>query len=246
METENANKAKSQFLANLSHEIKTPLNGIIGATELLELMNIGKDERTYIEIIENSSKHLLDIVNNILDISKIEAGNIDLSIKVFNFKNMIDFFVREVSLACEKKNIGFTYCIDSLIPYKIAGDELKLRQVLINLFNNSLKFTQSGKISFKVKLLSQVSEKIVLKFTIKDTGIGIKNESYSKNSPCKGLGLSISKELIKIMNGDIWFKSVENQEAHFILPQSFSLISVKNPATFHPIREKIKTRLFSW
>ncbi|MCC9293953.1 PAS domain S-box protein [Clostridium sp. WLY-B-L2] len=237
IEAENANRAKSQFLANMSHEIRTPLNGIIGAIELLGLMNINEDEESYIEILKNSSKHLLGIVNNILDISQIESGNIDLCIKVFNFKNMIDVFVREVSFACEKKNIGFTYYMDSLIPYKMAGDELKLRQVLINLFNNSLKFTQSGRITFKIKLLSQINEKIILEFSIKDTGIGIKDEfkkeifkkfsqqgiSYSKDYSGTGLGLSISKELVKIMNGDIWFESTENLGSTFYFTSEFFL-----------------------
>lgn len=243
IEAESANKAKSQFLANMSHEIRTPLNGIIGAIELLGLMKLKKDEKAYIEILRDSSKHLLDIINNILDISKIESGNIDLCIKVFNFKNMIDIFIREVSSACKKKNIEFTYFIDSLIPYKMAGDELKLKQVLINLFNNSLKFTNRGRIIFRVTLISQINEKIILKFSIEDTGIGIKNEfkqeifkkfsqqdiSYNKDYAGTGLGLSISKELVKIMNGDIWFESTENFGSTFYFTSEF-LLDFSEPA----------------
>ncbi|MBV4419785.1 PAS domain S-box protein [Clostridium tyrobutyricum] len=236
-EAENANAAKSQFLANMSHEIRTPLNGIIGAVELLNLMNLSKDEQPYIKILKNSSKHLLNIINNILDISKIESGNIDVSIKVFDFKNMMDRLIKEISFACTNKQLEFTYFIDPLIPHKIAGDELKLKQVLINLFNNAIKFTDKGSIMLKVKLQSQLNEKIILKFCIKDTGIGIKNKfqknifkkftqqdiSYNKYYAGTGLGLSISKELVKIMNGDIWFESTEDKGSTFYFTSQFLL-----------------------
>lgn len=236
-EAENANTAKSQFLANMSHEIRTPLNGIIGAVELLDLMNLSKDEQPYIKILKNSSKHLLNIINNILDISKIESGNIDVSIKVFDFKNMMDMLIKEVSFACSNKQLEFTYFIDPLIPHKIAGDELKLKQVLINLFNNAIKFTDKGSILLKVKLQSQLNEKIILEFCIKDTGIGIKDKfeknifkeftqqdiSYNKYYAGTGLGLSISKELVKIMNGDIWFESTEDKGSTFYFTSEFLL-----------------------
>jgi PAS domain S-box-containing protein len=236
-EAENANTAKSQFLANMSHEIRTPLNGIIGAVELLDLMNLSKDEQPYIKILKNSSKHLLNIINNILDISKIESGNIDVSIRVFDFKNMMDMLIKEVSFACSNKQLEFTYFIDPLIPHKIAGDELKLKQVLINLFNNAIKFTDKGSILLKVKLQSQLNEKIILEFCIKDTGIGIKDKfeknifkeftqqdiSCNKYYAGTGLGLSISKELVKIMNGDIWFESTEDKGSTFYFTSEFLL-----------------------
>lgn len=237
VEAENANKAKSQFLANMSHEIRTPLNGIIGAIDLLELMELKEDAKMHLEILKDSSKHLLDIINNILDISKIESGKIELYMKVFNLKNMIDVFIKELSFACANKNLEFTYFIDPLLPFEIIGDQIKLKQVLINLFNNALKFTNKGSIIFKVKKVSQINEKVILKFSIKDTGIGIKEEvkeqifkkffqqdvSYNKYYAGTGLGLSISKELVKIMNGDIWFESKDNEGSTFNFTAEFLL-----------------------
>ncbi|WP_242951419.1 PAS domain S-box protein [Clostridium kluyveri] len=237
IEAEDANIAKANFLANMSHEIRTPLNGIIGTIDLISLMEIKECTKPYLEILRNSSTHLLDITNNILDISKIESGKIELHMKVFDLKNMLDTFIREISYACSNKNIKFTYFIDPLVPSELIGDELKLKQILINLFNNSLKFTKKGYISFKVKKISQVNEKVVLEFCIEDTGTGIKekfkkqifkkfvyqqapqNEYYSTT----GLGLLISKELVKIMNGDIWFESAENIGSIFSFTAEFLL-----------------------
>lgn len=237
IEAENANIAKANFLANMSHEIRTPLNGIIGTIDLISLMEIKECTKPYLEILRNSSTHLLDITNNILDISKIESGKIELHMKVFDLKNMLDTFIREISHACSNKNIKFTYFIDPLVPSELIGDELKLKQILINLFNNSLKFTKKGHILFKVKKISQVNEKVILEFCIEDTGTGIKekfkkqifkkfvyqqaphNEYYSTT----GLGLLISKELVKIMNGDIWFESAENIGSIFSFTAEFLL-----------------------
>lgn len=234
---ENANIAKDNFLANISHEIRTPLNGIIGSIDLISLMEIKECTKPYLEILRNSSTHLLDITNNILDISKIESGKVELHMKVFNLKNMLDIFIREISYACSNKNIKFTYSIDTLVPFELIGDELKLRQILINLFNNSLKYTKKGYISFKIKKISQVNEKVILEFSIEDTGTGIKDDFKKRifkkfvyhNASLKncyssiGLGLLVSKELVKIMSGDIWFESTENVGSTFSFTAEFLL-----------------------
>lgn len=216
-----ANLAKSQFLANMSHEIRTPMNGITGVIYLLGLTELDDAQKEYLDILEHSSGVLLDVINSILDISKIEAGKFELSVKSFNLKRTLDRTIKQLSIACKTKNLEVSYHIDRFIQHDVIGDELRLTQVLVNLINNAVKFTEKGRITFKVKKLSQTNEKIYIQFSLEDTGIGIKDEfrndifkkfvqqdmSYTKKYYGTGLGLAISKELVKMMNGNIWFES---------------------------------------
>ncbi|WP_246615408.1 PAS domain-containing hybrid sensor histidine kinase/response regulator [Clostridium thailandense] len=216
-----ANLAKSQFLANMSHEIRTPMNGITGVIYLLGLTELDDTQKEYIGILEHSSGVLLDVINSILDISKIEAGKFELSVKPFNLRRTLERTIKQLSIACKTKNLEISCYIDRFIQHDVIGDELRLTQVLVNLINNAVKFTEKGRITFKVKKLSQTNENIYLQFSLEDTGIGIKDEfrndifkkfvqqdmSYTKKYYGTGLGLAISKELVKMMNGKIWFES---------------------------------------
>lgn len=236
-EADRANKAKSQFLANMSHEIRTPMNGILGVAQLLEFTKLNNQQLEYLEILKISSNHLLDIINNILDISKIESGKFKLNYNTFSIKHVVDMITREVSVSANKKAIEIMYYLDPFIKENIIGDEVRLNQILINLMNNAIKFTEHGHVYLRVKKVYEDLYKTKLEFSIEDTGIGIHDSfkdkifeiftqaesTYTKNYGGTGLGLAISKELINMMNGDIWFKSQEGKGSIFYFTTEFKL-----------------------
>lgn len=242
-EIEKANSAKDKFLANMSHEIRTPINGITGVIELLSFTELSVEQKEYINMIRDSSKVLINIVNNLLDISKIEAGDFQLNNKVFNIKENLDRIIKEFSFICSSKNLDFYYYIDPLIPSDLNGDELRLNQILINIMNNAIKFTEKGHIILKINKESQKGQKIIIKFTVSDTGVGIKEDlkkdlfnkffqqdySYNKNYSGTGMGLSITKELVKHMNGEIWFESQEGDGSTFCFKLEFLISPIKEP-----------------
>jgi len=221
-QTIKANQVKSQFLANMSHELRTPLNGILGFTQLLQLSNIDEEQKDELLMIEESSNHLLKLINSILDLSKIEAGKIILNYNKFNIKEQMGLIIKDINLMAENKNIEIMYYVDPLINNEeLMGDVFRLKQILNNLISNAVKFTDSGHIYFKVKEISKTIDKIKLEFSVEDTGKGISDEfknkifgeftqqedTYTKNYGGTGLGLAISKQLVSLMDGDIWFES---------------------------------------
>lgn len=241
-EADKANLGKNQFLTNMSHEIRTPMNGIIGFVSLLEGSMIDEEQNEYLSMIKSSSELLLDIINNILDISKIEAGKVQLNYSKFNLKETMDKIIRELSFTGNKKGLEIMYYIDPFINYELKGDVVRLNQVLINLVNNAVKFTEKGHVFFRVKKISQTVERIKLEFSIEDTGIGINDNfrsqifnmfsqadiSYTKKYGGTGLGLTISRELVRLMNGDIWFESEEEKGSTFYFTAEFSLENEAN------------------
>jgi len=222
-EATTANKAKSVFLARMSHELRTPLNAILGFANILQKsQNINKQEKENLNIIKRSGEHLLNIINEILELSKIEAGKMELHFKSFNLFELIKEIEDIFAFRCENKNL--TFKIESKnLPKHIKTDEQRLRQILINLLGNSLKFTKEGFITLYVYELNSK-----LFFEVKDSGIGILKEEQEKifkpfeqvkkdnyTSEGTGLGLSITKELITLMGGNIYLKSQEGVGSEF-------------------------------
>ncbi|KOA20629.1 signal transduction histidine-protein kinase BarA [Clostridium homopropionicum DSM 5847] len=214
-------KMKNEILENMSHEIRTPINAIIGINELLKQTNLNQSQKDLIESVESAGNVLLNIVNCLLDFSKIEAGKLNLNNHKFNMYMLIKNLVSIMSVKADKKGIGFSYTISDDIPEIIFGDEERLNQIIINLLSNSIKFTFDGEVSLKVLLETKEEDKVLIRFEIYDTGIGIDNitkeelfESYIQEDSTvtrkyggTGFELSICKRLAELMGGELGAKS---------------------------------------
>jgi signal transduction histidine kinase/ActR/RegA family two-component response regulator len=239
---ESANKAKSEFLATMSHEIRTPMNGVIGMTSLLETTPLTAQQREFTDTIRQSGENLLVVINDILDYSKIEAGKMTLEWQPFDLAENIKSSVNLLSLKAFEKQLDLDYLIDADVPAQIYGDMTRLRQVLVNLISNAVKFTEHGHVMVSVRTVSESGNCVIphhpdargknpvcLEFCVTDSGIGIApdklsrlfqsfsqvDSSVTRKYGGTGLGLVISKRLVEAMGGRMWVESTEGTGSRF-------------------------------
>ncbi|NOQ63016.1 MAG: response regulator [Methyloprofundus sp.] len=240
---EQASQTKSDFLANMSHEIRTPLNAIIGMNYILLRSSLDSRQQDLLKKSDSSAKILLSLINDLLDFSKIEAAKLELEKVPFKMDDVLDSLAEMVMTKAGEKGIDIMYLNSREIPHSLIGDPLRLGQILLNLMNNALKFTQQGEILLSIELLESTGQDVYLQFTIKDTGIGIQPEDINKlfqsftqadNSTTRkfggtGLGLSICKQLVELMQGEISVSSVYGQGSSFIFTAQFGVEACPSP-----------------
>ena len=242
---ETANRAKSDFLANMSHEIRTPLNAVIGMTELVRDTELTTTQREYLEMVQESGESLLAVINDILDFSKIEAGKLSLEESPFNLREVLGDTMKSLALRAHRKQLELACHVAPDVPFAVEGDPHRLRQIVINLVGNAIKFTEVGEVLLDVALQPQADDSLMLHFRVQDTGIGIPENkldsifeafeqadtSTTRRYGGTGLGLAIVASLVDLMGGNVWVESEVHQGSVFHFTIRYRRASAENVTT---------------